>query len=206
MLVAPYSDQVSDAATTTPSKQELRHAHLLRRAARGDAEQERAATGFRDQLLALPEVARSERVTAFLSQHGEPGTGPLIEALCSRGVTVLVPLLRADFDLDWGVYQPDALTAGRFGLLVPTTPAEGVHAVASVSVVVCPGVAVDLSGRRLGRGGGSYDRALRRCGPAVLRVQVVYDDEVVDVVPTEPHDEPVDAIVTPTRSIRVSRR
>jgi 5-formyltetrahydrofolate cyclo-ligase len=144
-------------------------------------------------------------VAAFVSQDGEPGTGPLIEALHARDVSVMLPILREDFDLEWGTYEPGAQQPGRFGLLVPTTRPLGVDAIARADVVVCPGVAVDPSGNRLGRGGGSYDRALARCADSVLRVQLVYDDEVLAEVPTDPHDQPVHVVVTPTATIRVSR-
>jgi 5-formyltetrahydrofolate cyclo-ligase len=65
-----------------------------------------------------------------------------------------------------------------------------------------PGVAFDASGRRLGRGGGSYDRALAARGAATLAVGLAYDEQVVDEVPTDAHDVPVDVVVTPTRVLR----
>ena len=154
-------------------------------------------------MLALPEIAHATQVAAFLSQDGEPGTAPLIDALGAAGIEVLIPILRDDFDLDWGLFEPGQQERGRFRLLVPTTPPLGEDAVAAAEVVICPGVAVDREGNRLGRGGGSYDRALSRCSERVLRVQLVYDDEVVDAVPAEPHDQRVDAIVTPTTTHRL---
>ena len=190
-------------ATAPPTKRELREVHLARRSARSDADQERLAQGLCDQVLALPEIARATQVAAFLSQDGEPGTAPLIDALGAAGIEVLIPILRDDFDLDWGRFEPGHQERGRFRLLVPTTPPLGEDAVAGAEVVICPGVAVDREGNRLGRGGGSYDRALSRCSERVLRVQLVYDDEVVDAVPAEPHDQQVDVIVTPTSTHRL---
>ena len=189
---------------SSPSKAQLRKAHQ-RRTVRSEADQERQARGFRDQLLELPELAGATRIAVFVSQNGEPGTRPLLDALHARDVEVLLPVLLDDFDLDWGTYEPGEQEPGRFGLLVPTTARAGVDAISTASVVVCPGVAVDRMGHRLGRGGGSYDRALRRCGSDVLRVQLAYDDEVVDDVPAEEHDEGVDVIVTPTTTIRTGR-
>jgi 5-formyltetrahydrofolate cyclo-ligase len=69
---------------------------------------------------------------------------------------------------------------------------------------VCPGVAGSRAGDRLGRGGGSYDRALARSAPTTLRCLLLYDDEVVDAVPTDAHDERVDVLVTPTRTLWTS--
>ena len=59
-----------------------------------------------------------------------------------------------------------------------------------------PALAVDGEGNRLGRGGGSYDRALRRA--TGLTIAVLYDGERVDTVPAEPHDVRVHAVVTPS--------
>lgn len=195
---------VGAMATVGSDKHELRAAMLAARAARPQRDQDRAAVGFAEQALTVGAVNKGPTVAAFLAQSGEPGTDPLIDALRSRGVTVLLPVLLEDFDLDWGAYEPGRQAAGRFGLLVPTTRRLGVDAIASVSAIVCPGVAVDLAGNRLGRGGGSYDRALARCGPSVLRCQLAYDDEVLDAVPIASHDQTVDVIVTPTRTIRTS--
>ena len=72
---------------------------------------------------------------------------------------------------------------------------------ARADVVLLPGVAVDGRGLRLGRGGGSYDRVLARLEAAGARpalLVLLYDGEVVEHVPAEPHDRPVDAVVTPS--------
>ena len=66
------------------------------------------------------------------------------------------------------------------------------------AVVLVPAVAVDRTGLRLGRGGGSYDRALARVGPAILTVAPLYDSEVLPTVPAEPHDQRVRAAATPS--------
>jgi 5-formyltetrahydrofolate cyclo-ligase len=63
---------------------------------------------------------------------------------------------------------------------------------------VVPALAVDHRGARLGRGGGYYDRALSHARPDATLVAVLFDDELVDHLPAEPHDRPVDAVVTPS--------
>ena len=80
----------------------------------------------------------------------------------------------------------------------PTGPSLGKDAVVEAGVVFCPGVAGTLRGERLGRGGGSYDRALARTDPAASRCLLLYDDEVLDAVPVEPHDALVDYLCTPS--------
>ena len=80
------------------------------------------------------------------------------------------------------------------------------NAIGSASVVVVPALAVDRVGNRLGQGGGYYDRALRRADPAAFTVALVYDVEVLEAVPTDPHDRTVAAAVTPGVVLRFAAR
>jgi 5-formyltetrahydrofolate cyclo-ligase len=114
----------------------------------------------------------------------------------------LLPVLLPDDDLDWARYDGE-LVPGRRGLLEPPGPRLGVAAVATCDVVLVPALRVDRAGNRLGRGGGSYDRALARA--TGLTVALVHDDEVVDEVPHEPHDVPVRAVATLTGGLVVLR-
>ncbi|MEV7775344.1 5-formyltetrahydrofolate cyclo-ligase [Kitasatospora sp. NPDC086791] len=141
-------------------------------------------------------------VAAYVSVGAEPGTRPLLDALRARGVRVLLPVLLADNDLDWAVYAgPEDLAPAGRGLLEPVGPRLGPEAVTAASVVLLPGLAVDGGGLRLGRGGGSYDRVLERLGRAGVRpvlAVLLYEHELLERVPAEPHDRPVDLAVTPS--------
>ena len=166
-----------------------------------------SARKLREVLLATPEIAGAGRVAAYVSVGREPGTGPLIEALSARGVDVLLPLLQADGDLDWAVYEgPAALVRVARGLLEPSGDPLGVGAVTSADVVLVPGLAVDRRGMRLGRGGGSYDRVLARVAGRAFSCVLLHDGEVLDIpVPRDPHDVPVTAAATPSRVHRFAR-
>lgn len=163
-------------------------------------EQQRAEAGrrIRDALLSRPEVQMAGTVAAYYSVGAEPGTRGLVYALWKRGSYVLLPVLRADGDLDWASYEgPDSLVPGPRGLRQPGEPPRGVGAVARADVVLVPALAVDRSGNRLGRGGGCFDRALARVGPLIPLIALLYDDELIDHVPAEPHDAPVRAVARP---------
>lgn len=150
-----------------------------------------------DALLDTPEVRRAATVAAYVSVGREPGTGPLLDGLRAQGKRVLLPLLLPDNDLDWAVYEgPSSLVPAARGLLEPATPPLGVDAVATADAVVVPGLAVDRRGMRLGRGGGSYDRALARVPVGTFTCVVLNADEVLDEVPSDDHDRPVGAVVT----------
>jgi 5-formyltetrahydrofolate cyclo-ligase len=186
------------------AKGEIRRQVLASRAGRDREAQELAAGALADNTLTVLADHATASVCCYLSMPGEPGTGPLVERLHSNGVSVLLPMLLDDLELDWAVYSPGQLRAGRFGIVEPTTPALGVQAVQHADAIVCPGLAGTATGKRLGRGGGSYDRALARARPGSVRVLLLYDDEVLPDVPTEPHDERIDVAVTPMRILRAS--
>ncbi len=183
-------------------KTALRDQLSTARRRRSLAEVPEDAVALAEHLLGSAPVRRAATVAAYVSIGKEPGTGPLIERLAQSGRRVILPVVLPDLDLDWATYTgPDTLAASR-GLLEPTAPRLGVDAVAGADVVLVPGVAVDRSGMRLGRGGGCYDRALGRVPVGTFVCALLYDDEVVDEVPADAHDRPVTAVVTPGGGVR----
>jgi 5-formyltetrahydrofolate cyclo-ligase len=165
-----------------------------------------AARAIAEHLVAAPEVRRAATVAAYVSVGTEPGTGPLLEELRALGRRVILPVLMPDNDLDWAVYDgPAELQRAGRGLLEPTGRRLGVDAVATADVVLTPGLAVDRTGMRLGRGGGSYDRALGRVPVGTFTCTVLYDGELLDEVPSARHDRRVTAAVTPSGVTRLRR-
>jgi 5-formyltetrahydrofolate cyclo-ligase len=185
---------MTDAASAT-RKAELRAGIRARRRARSAGEQAVAAARLTARLLPL--VAAAQTVAAYCAVDGEPSTAELIAVLREGGVCVLLPVV-AGGDLDWAV-DDGTYVDGPWGLREPAGVRLGVDAIARAEVVVVPALAVDVAGHRLGQGGGFYDRALLRARGRT--VALVYDDEVLDVVPVEEHDVVVDAAVTPTRAL-----
>ncbi|GGF52281.1 5-formyltetrahydrofolate cyclo-ligase [Marmoricola endophyticus] len=157
-----------------------------------------------EHLLATEEVRRAATVAAYVSVGREPGTGPLLDALVAAGKRVVLPLLLADMDLDWGVYRgPESLVRAGRGLLEPAGEPLGADAVATADVVLVPGLAVDRTGVRLGRGGGSYDRALGRVPVGTFTCVLLDAAEILDDVPHAPHDRPVTAVATEDGVLRL---
>jgi 5-formyltetrahydrofolate cyclo-ligase len=161
-----------------------------------------AASAIARHLLETPEVRRAATVAAYVSMGTEPGTGLLLEALLEQGTRVILPVLQPDNDLDWAVHT-GALVPARRGLLEPAGPLLGPDAVAGADVVLVPGLAIGPAGERLGRGGGSYDRALARVPVGTPVWLLLYDDEVGVSVPVEPHDRPVTGAATPSGIVRL---
>ncbi|MFD8539630.1 5-formyltetrahydrofolate cyclo-ligase [Streptomyces rubrogriseus] len=189
-----------------PGKRLLRRDLLAARTRMTPDDVRESADALARRALGLPEVAGAHAVAAYVSVGAEPGTLALLDGLRARGVRVLLPALLPDNDLDWGEYTGEGSLArvrhgGRMELFEPAGERLGPEAVTRADVVLLPGVAVDGRGLRLGRGGGSYDRVLARLEAAGARpvlLVLLYDREVVAHVPAEPHDRPVDAVVTPS--------
>jgi 5-formyltetrahydrofolate cyclo-ligase len=191
-----------DEVALRSQKVALRRQLTARRAQINGPERTVSARSLRDAVLSLPETQMAGTVAAYISVGSEPDTRGLVYALWKRGTYVLLPLLLPDYDLDWASYEgPDSLAPGPHGLLQPTEPPRGVTAVTSADLVIVPALAVDRGGRRLGRGGGSYDRALARVGAAVPTVALIYDDELLEEVPAGPLDQPVRMVARPRQGI-----
>lgn len=109
----------------------------------------------------------------------------------------------------WGLWE-----AGRALVTLGRPPAQpdgdalGAESLKEADLIVVPALAASADGTRLGQGGGWYDRALTHRSPDVPIVAVIFDDEVLEagIIPMEPHDVPIDAIVTPIRTITAHAR
>ncbi len=127
-------------------------------------------------------------IAAFLPLPSEPQIGSLFE-----NKTVCVPrvrrescdlvLLPRDVSADWRLAGPqfDALPAIDFAL---------------VDLILVPGLAFTKDGARLGRGGGYYDRLLANCPPRTRRIGICFAAQIVASLPTEPHDQRVERVIT----------
>ena len=145
-------------------------------------------------------------ITCYLSLRAEPGTDPLIAMAQAAGHRVVVPRIDGK-RLDWVDLLADSeLRAGPMGIREPAGEAIDPADLDTFAVLFVPATAVDRHGHRLGQGGGYYDRTLARLRPHTdggpLIVAVVFEDEVLDEIPVEPHDCRVDAALTPRGIIR----
>lgn len=109
----------------------------------------------------------------------------------------------------WGLWEAGRalVTLGR-PPAQPDGEARGAESLKEADLIIIPALAASADGTRLGQGGGWYDRALMHRSPDTPVVAAIFDDEVLEagVIPAEPHDVPVDAIVTPTRTITTNAR
>lgn len=162
------------------------------------ADQRRAAAAAATAGVLASAAWRAARVVALYQAYGaELDTAALRAAAHAAGKTIALPrvdaagvslrIVAADTPLvlsAQGVREP----ADDRPTLPPDQP----------ELIVVPGLGFDRRGGRLGHGGGHYDRLLARLPAVCLRVGLAYDQQVLDAVPTEPHDLPLHALVTPT--------
>jgi 5-formyltetrahydrofolate cyclo-ligase len=200
--MSSHEEKCSTARLERQDKAAMRRGIVATRAAMSANDRTTAGRMIRDHVLSMPQVAAAGTIAAYYSIGTEPSTRSLVYALWKRGSYVVLPLLLPDGDLDWASYEgPDSLVPGPRGLLQPAEPARGPATVSRADVVLVPAVAVDRAGYRLGRGGGSYDRILARVGEQVPSIALLYDDELVDAVPVEEHDQAVRAVARPVHGV-----
>ena len=184
-----------------PSKRALRAELRERRRIMTSSEQESSAAGLFTQLIAVTQAHGASRVACYLSSGDEPPTREYLDWAHSEGISVILPISREDGLMDWVAYSPGVEGVDVTGMPVPVGELLGPIALAEVDVIFVPAAGVGPQGMRLGWGRGYYDRALGSLNNEAPVYAVVYDHEILDEVPSEHHDQPVDAAVTPTRTM-----
>lgn len=207
MNSVPDRAHAAHGAALREAKRAMRRAVLAARDRLDAAVRSAAAEAIAARVAALPEFALARAVLLTLPFRSEWDTVPLVRAALAAGKTIAVP--RVDkpsrmLELH-AVADPQAdVVAGPQGipeprLACPRVPRE------AIDFVLVPGVAFDLAGRRLGYGGGYYDRLLPVLSPGARRVAGAFEIQLVDRVPAGPHDLAVDTIVTELRTVLVRR-
>lgn len=189
-------------APTGPSKQALRAEARERRRIMTSDEVAKNEAALLAHLKRLVIDLGAKTVSCYLNTVDEPPTRPFLRWASAEGITVLLPVSREDGLMDWAVYQDGDEAIDVLGMPYPTTGLLGPMAIHDADVLLIPAAQVGSDGARLGWGRGYFDRTLGSMEKKPPTFAVVYDHEVVDSVPTEPHDQPVDGAVTPSGVIR----
>jgi 5-formyltetrahydrofolate cyclo-ligase len=178
----------------------------FRRAVNGLPEAERQAASARARdLLRRQQVWRHAGAVLFYSpMAGELDLSPLLEEALQAGKEVALPR----FVEETGTYLAFQIShtgrdcaPGKFGISEPAAHCPALE-LKRLDLVLAPGLGFDVSGRRLGRGRGFYDRLL--AGIAGAKCGVAFDQQVVAQIPAERHDVDMNFILTPTRWLEIS--
>ncbi|TCI46269.1 5-formyltetrahydrofolate cyclo-ligase [Exiguobacterium sp. SH3S2] len=150
-------------------------------------------------VASLPEWQQAHTVALTLSLDLEVNTRPLIDTALKAGKSVLVPKVTEQGLTFHEIRTFSDLEPGVMGILEPTTAETDLD----IDACIVPGRVFDRSGYRIGWGGGYYDRFLATYRGATIAL--AYDVQVLDEIPIEPHDIPVELIVTEREMIRCSQ-
>ena len=189
--------------TIREAKRALRNRGRAGLSRMGPAERAAASARARALLAAQPMWQMAQRVLFFSPLPGELDIWPLLTEALSAGKNVALPRFVAETSTyeTCPIQDPESdLQMGHFGIREPSRRCAQL-ACGRLDLILVPGVAFDLLGRRLGRGKGYYDQLLgalqgTTCG-------VAFDQQIVDEIPVEPHDVRLACVLTPTRWIEL---
>ena len=183
-------------------KQQLRAGVRQHRDERSAAARHALSSGLTREVDALTDSLEPRLIAAFLPTESEPPLIPALEALAQGDVEVLLPLSRPDRSMDWAPHVAGTpFVVDHLGMPAPAGEIVDSTKLSELDLVLCPAALVDREGFRLGWGLGYYDRFLAGLAHKPLVFAVVFDDEVVASLPRENHDQPVNGVITPTRTI-----
>jgi 5-formyltetrahydrofolate cyclo-ligase len=157
---------------------------------------------FNMQLAELCLLRGAKRIACYLPFDDEPDTELFIDWAIENEIEVLLPVAKPDGNLDWVVFD-GTTSPGLFGFPEAVGSHEKPHL---VDLAFIPALAIDRVGHRLGKGKGFYDRGLLDFEPLPPVIAIIYEDELIESIPSESHDQPVDAAMTPSGIIRFSER
>jgi 5-formyltetrahydrofolate cyclo-ligase len=178
----------------------------LRERRRTRTSTERAADGAQltTNLEQLAQDLGVSYLAAYLSTPDEPPTRDFLSWACKRGIKVILPISRADGLLDWAPYDASDEVEDIQGMPAPTSEVLSPMTINDVGLILVPAATVDRTGMRMGWGQGYFDKTLgsmEKCPPVYA---VIFDEELVDLVPSEVHDKRVNGVVTPSGVVRFS--
>jgi len=179
------------------AKRALRAELRERRRIRSRLERDEARDALTRQLVALTSTLGARSLSCYLSTPDEPDTRPFLRWACEQGIRVLVPVSRDDGLLDWAAFTDADEVEDALGLPVPDGEVLGPIAVNDVALMLVPAAAIDASGMRMGWGRGYFDKTLGSMDRRPPVFAVVFDDEIVEELPADTHDQSVDGAVSP---------
>ena len=186
-------------------KKALRAAMTARRAALPPPERARLSLRMQERILALPAFGAARTVLLYSPVRGEADTSLLLETLWRRRARVLLPRCRPELPGEMDLFCVTGLAElkpGAWGIPEPDPAACDLHDGCAIDAALIPGVAFDRQGTRLGLGGGYYDRLLAQPDMAAcLKIGPAYGFQVVDRLPRETWDRPVDLVVTENETV-----
>ncbi len=195
-------------AHTAVEKDHLRRYILRLRDRQSSGETEQKSAEVADQVFHLHEYVRARGIACYVSKGSEVNTRLLIRKSLDKGKRVLVPVIKkGDIELFFSETRDlgSELAPGSFEILEPKPEFLRPTSLDAVDVLFVPGIAWDKEGYRLGWGRGYFDRTLKTLPAHVRSAGLSFNMQLVNQVPRDQFDLPVDMVVTESRVIRCRR-
>lgn len=180
-------------------KKRLRIRHLALRDEINGPEALQLSSVVRNELRVNPLYQEAQCVSSYISVRSEVcNHGGILRAIESGKITCLPKVFGTELKLYRVRNMAEDLAPGTFGVLEPLPHCEEISPDMPTFHVI-PGVVFDLRGNRIGYGKGYYDRFLKKLSPNAVTVGLAFDCQIVDSVPVEPTDIPLQYLITPKR-------
>jgi len=181
-------------------KKSLRESMLEKRNSLSKEEIAEISIKIKENLFGLDEFKKSKVVMFYVSFNNEAYTHDMIKESFKSKLVVVPKTLNNEIEPSIIIDFEQLIPSGKFGILEPIEAAK--INIKNIQAVIVPGIAFDKNGHRLGFGFGYYDKFLAKV-PKALKIGLAFDFQIVDNLPIEGHDAPVDLIVTDREIIRV---
>lgn len=187
------------------NKEDLRKKYLNQRAQISNKKINSWSKKINEKLLNLKELSSARKIMAYASMRKEIKTFELMEELLDQGFLLYLPYTRQDI-IDLGVSKIENLDTdlkeGVYGVQEPIKKLRGQEIPSDLDIIIVPGACYTEKGYRIGYGGGYYDSFLSKHANEALKIGFCYSEFIVDSIPVEDHDVPVDIIITEKKIIR----
>ena len=200
MNISYFTDEPNVTPLKMTDKKFLRQEMRARRKSLTEIERETLSNKIADTFLNQPVYKNSKIVMAYISMAEEVQLQKIFDDAFNSKKILAIPLIVGKEMQAVEVPNFDSLEVGDFGILTVRSDLRKIIEPEKINCVIVPGAAFDLNLNRLGLGGGYYDKFLPRAVNA-KKIALAYDFQIVNAVPAEPHDFPVDMIITEKRII-----
>jgi len=189
-------------------KEELREKYLNERSRISQNKISSWSKKINKKFLSLPQLEKAKKIMAYASMRKEIETYDLMEELLDQGYLLYLPYTIKEIN-DLGTAEINNLDSdlkeGNYGVQEPAAELRDQDVPEDLDLIIVPGACFTEKGYRIGYGGGYYDSFLNKHGAGALKVGFCYDQFVVDSIPVEEHDVPVDIIITEKEIIQTKQ-
>lgn len=189
------------------SKEYLREKYLTARSEISQSKINKWSQKIKNNFLKLPQLTNVKKIMAYASMRNEIKTFPLMKELLIQNYLLYLPYTIKEIN-DLGVAKIKNLNSelekGVYGVQEPISKIRGNEIPSDIDLIIIPGACFSLSGYRIGYGGGYYDRFLSKHAENALKVGFCYEQFILNSIPAEEHDIPVDIIITENEIIKVN--